>query len=287
MDDITRWQKIKSRLFYFFPHHWISRVMFFLSRINSSFVVHPINLFIRYFDVDMSEAEHESSFSYPSFNAFFTRALKPEVREICPDPQAIASPCDGTVVQVGDCDDGQLIQAKGRKYALGDLLAIQHLSCFDSGKFCTLYLSPRDYHRLHMPATAELETMVHVPGRLFTVAPYATRTIDKLYTRNERVVCLFNTEFGKMALVMVGAVNVAAIETVWSGLVTPRGCAVTHFDYGGDRETVKLSRGDECARFNIGSSVVLLLENSEYQWNPLYSPGEAVRLGCEIARINR
>ncbi len=287
MDDITRWQKIKSRLFYFFPHHWVSRAMFFLSRINSSLAVRPINFFIRRFNVDMSEAEYEEPFSYPSFNAFFTRALKPGAREICLDPQALASPCDGTVMQVGDCDDGQVIQAKGREYAIRDLLGIRHVGCFDKGKFCALYLSPRDYHRVHMPLSGALETMAHVPGRLFTVAPYATRAIDKVYAKNERVVCLFDTELGKMALVMVGAVNVAAIETAWAGLVTPRGCAITRFDYGGDKETVKLLRGDECARFNIGSTVVLLLANSEFQWNPLYYPGEAVKMGCELARINR
>ena len=284
MDDLTRWQKVKSRLFYLFPHHWVSRAAFFLGRLNTMLAAYPIGFFIRRFGVDMSEAEHESPASYPSFNAFFARKLKPGAREICDNHRALASPCDGTVMQIGDCADGAIVQAKGREYSVSSLLGVRNSSVFNNGKFCTFYLSPRDYHRVHMPLAGELEAMIHVPGRLFSVAPYALQAIDGLYAKNERVVCLFKTDFGKMALVMIGAVNVAAIETVWAGLVTPRSRSVVHYNYAG-YEPVKLGRGDECAHFNIGSSVVLLLENGGFQWNPLYCPGEAVKMGCELATL--
>lgn len=283
MQTLSKWQRIKILLFYIAPHHWISRLAFFFGRAQSHLAIYPIKLFINTFNVDMSEAEIESPLAYPSFNAFFTRALKSDARPICEDAEAAVSPCDAIVMQIGDCTEGQIIQAKGREYTVDSILASDG-SAFNNGKFCTLYLAPDSYHRVHMPLAGELETMVHVPGRLFSVAPYAADGIEALYTKNERVICIFNTEFGKMALVFVGAINVAAIETVWSGIVCPRSYAASRFDYR-ELESVKLDKGSECGRFNIGSTVVLLLEDSTFRWNPLYFAGEPIKMGAEIANL--
>ena len=284
MQKLSRWQRIKSILFHLFPHHWVSRTTFFLSRINSYLSIYPIKWFIRSFNVDMSEAKEESPLAYSSFNAFFIRALKSDARPICEEENSIASPCDGTILQVGDCEEGQLIQAKGQHYTVNRLLGLGKHHSINKTKFCTIYLSPSDYHRVHMPLDGKLEDMSHIPGRLFSVAPYATESIENLYTKNERMVCTFNTTFGKMTLVLVGAINVAAIETVWSGLVSPRTESIARFNYQ-SLPTVELDKGEECARFNIGSTVILLFENDQVKWNPLYYAGEKIKMGQEIASV--
>ena len=283
MDEATRWEQYKAWLFHGFPHHWVSRLVFFLARIETRLKDPLVRLFIRRFDVDISEAAQPDPEAYASFDAFFTRRLTPQAREFCSDPRTLASPCDGTLLQAGDFEAGQLVQAKGRVYSTAELLGERAAADFDSGKFCTIYLSPSDYHRVHMPLTGTLETMIHIPGRLFSVAPYAARTVPRLYARNERVVCIFNTELGKIAIVMVGAVNVAAIETSWHGLVTPRSRAATFFQYERPGEETVLARGDEMGCFHLGSSVIVLTENRDWTWNPLYPTETMVKMGCELA----
>ena len=288
MEQVSLWERIKGWLFHFFPHHLISRLMLTLSRIEMSAAYYVIRLFVRVFNVDLAEAESNNLRDYPSFNAFFTRALKPDARPVQTDPNIVISPCDGIVMQIGKIDQGRIIQAKSHDYSVAELLTPRASNAFESGAFCTIYLAPNHYHRVHTPLAGKLKAMIHVPGRLFSVAPYATRVIPRLYTKNERVISIFDTEHGATAVVMVGAVNVSAIEMVWHGLVSPATHAVSYHRYGADhpaQPAVELNKGDEMGRFNIGSTVILLINNQNINWNPLHHPGASVKMGCELASI--
>ena len=285
MEQVSLWERTKGWLFHFFPHHLVSRLTLMLSRIEISAVRHAIKLFVRVFKVDLNEAEIDDIEGYPSFNAFFTRALKPDVRPIHQGSNIVVSPCDGIVVQTGKIEAGRIVQAKGQEYSVSELLTPRASKAFESSSFCTIYLGPRHYHRVHTPLAGRLRTMIHVPGRLFSVAPYATRVIPRLYTKNERVISVFDTEHGPTAVVMVGAVNVSAIETVWYGLVSPRSLALSYHRYDEDHPTIELDKGVEMGRFNIGSTVVLLINNDNLNWNPLYQTGSEVKVGCEMASI--
>ncbi|MBC6414444.1 MAG: phosphatidylserine decarboxylase [Chromatiales bacterium] len=288
MEQVSLWQRIKGWLFHFFPHHLISRLMLMLSRLEIPLAYYAIRLFVRVFKVNLAEAETDNLRDYPSFNAFFTRALKPEVRPIAVASNIVVSPCDGYVMQIGKIAEGRIIQAKNHDYSVAELLTPRVSDAFAAGVFCTIYLGPSHYHRVHAPLTSQLRAMIHVPGRLFSVAPYATRVIPRLYTKNERVISVFDTEHGTAAVVMVGAVNVSAIETVWHGLVSPATHALSYHRYGADNSaqpTVALNKGDEMGRFNIGSTVILLINNENINWNPLHHPGSSVQMGCELASI--
>ncbi len=288
MEQVSLWERTKGWLFHFFPHHLVSRLTLTLSRIEMSGVRYVIKLFVRVFKVDLDEAEIGSIDDYPSFNAFFTRALKPGIRPIHQGSNIVVSPCDGIVMQIGKIEAGRIVQAKGQAYSVSDLVTPGASDAFENGSFCTLYLAPRNYHRVHTPLAGKLRTMIHVPGRLFSVAPYATRVIPRLYTKNERVVSVFDTEHGATAVVMVGAVNVSAIETVWHGLVSPGSLALSYYRYDEEvspHPVVELDKGAEMGRFNIGSTVVLLIDNENLNWNPLYQTGSEVKVGCEMASI--
>ncbi len=285
MQETTRWERYRAWLFYCFPHHWVSRLTFFLARLETPLVQPLVRLFVRRFDVDLSEAEETDAGAYASFDAFFTRRLRPGARAICTQERALAAPCDGTIVQIGNFEAHRLVQAKDRTYDAAELLGPRAGAHFERGGFCAIYLSPADCHRVHMPATGVLEEMIHVPGRLFSVAPYATRTIPRLYARNERVACVFDGALGKLAVVMIGAVNVGAIETAWHGLVTPRSHGASFFRYDGGATGVTLERGQELGCFHLGSTVVLLTDNRALVWNPLYLSGVAVKMGCELGCV--
>ncbi len=288
MEQVSLWERTKGWLFHFFPHHLVSRLTLTLSRLEMPGVGYVIKLFVRVFKVDLSEAEIGNIDDYPSFNAFFTRALKPDIRPIHQGSNIVVSPCDGIVVQIGKIEAGHVVQAKSQEYSVGELLTPRVSEAFARGFFCTIYLGPRHYHRVHTPLAGRLRTMIHIPGRLFSVAPYATRVIPRLYTKNERVISVFDTEHGPTAVVMVGAVNVSAIETVWHGLVSPGALALSYHRYDEDTAThpiVELDKGAEMGRFNIGSTVVLLINNENLNWNPLYQPGSEVKVGCEMASI--
>ena len=255
----TRWETIKGLLFQLFPHHLISRITFWATRQRWPFVRFAIKQFIKFFKVEMHDAEVKDLADYATFNAFFTRELEPGARPIEQDENLLGAPCDGRISQFGVIDQTTIIQAKGKYFSVDEFLtpACQNRAAFENGNFCTLYLSPRDYHRVHMAYAAQLIEMVYVPGRLFSVAPYAPKTIDKLYARNERVACIFKTCHGYMATVMVGAVNVAAIETVWAGLITP-----PHLDHpiqhNYQQHNIQLDKGAHMGTFNMGSTVVML-----------------------------
>ncbi len=281
------WDCFKSALLFALPHHGISRGVYFLTRRRLPFTAALIRLFARHFKVDMSEAQSADPRAYACFNDFFTRALKPGLRPLPPEPDAIACPVDATVSQIGAIEAGRIIQAKGRDYTVQELLGGSQTLAdrFAGGRFATLYLSPRDYHRIHMPVDGRLHEMIHVPGRLFSVAPYTTRCVERLFARNERVVTLFDTGLGPMALVLVGAINVAAIETAWAGLVTPpRGRGIGHWHYDTPETMHQLARGEEMGRFNMGSTVILLFADPEVQWAAGLAPETPVRMGQAIAR---
>lgn len=218
-----------------------------------------IRSFVRLYGVDLSEAIFPDPAAYPTFNHFFARPLKEGARPLPEDREAVISPVDGRISQLGELLSGAwLVQAKGIDYSLEALLADRELArAFLGGSFATLYLSPRDYHRVHMPAAGRLKEMVHVPGRLFGVGDWTSENLPGLYTRNERVVLLFESERGPMALVMVGALVVGSIATVWHGVVTPpSGRALRRWRYG---DGPFFERGAELGHFRIGGSTVILL----------------------------
>ncbi len=274
---------LKSWPLYFIPHHLISRIIFKLTRMSLG-KNRVIRWFVRQFKVDMSEAAEPDITQYATFNEFFTRKLRSGARPISSDIKHIVCPADGAVSAVGEIQDGSIFQAKGRSYTLLELLGgnIDEATLFMNGRFATIYLSPRDYHRVHMPYAGRLRAQTHIPGRLFSVAPHTARTVPRLFARNERLVCYFDTPIGAMALVMVGAINVAAIETVWDGLVTPpAGKKILHVDYH-SKNAIDLTRGAEMGRFNMGSTVIVLFENPVI-WNSRLAAGDKVRMGQQVA----
>lgn len=265
--------------------------MFRLTRITWKPLKHfLIKSFICLYKVDMSIAEQTDPRHYRHFNDFFTRKLKPGSRPIDPTENTIVSPVDGVISQAGTIDANKLIQAKGKEYTLQSLLGgnPEMSGYFIHGRFITLYLSPRDYHRIHMPLTGTLKSMAYVPGRLFSVSPATTLTIDNLFARNERVIQIFETEIGKMALVMVGAIFVGSMETVWAGQITPasqRQPWVRH--YPKPENQITLSRGEEMGRFNMGSTVIVLFEDNRLHWDETTKPGQSISLGQRIAGISQ
>lgn len=279
--------RIKSWLQYPLPHHAISRLTHNLTRVTHRGLKDwAIQDFISRFGVDMDEAAQPDPTAYATFNAFFTRALKPGVRPIASDAKDLACPVDGAVSQIGDIEGGRIFQAKGQSFTALELLGgdTTAATMFDGGSFATLYLSPKDYHRIHMPVDGTLTRMIHVPGRLFSVNPATTRSVPRLFARNERVVCLFDTPAGPLALVMVGALNVASIETVWAGEVTPpQRARAQSWDY--DPGKIKLAKGEEAGRFNMGSTVVLLFAKGRIRWEESYRPATSVRMGRKMASI--
>lgn len=254
-----------------------------LTRRRSRWVTPVVQRFSKAFDVDMRDAVEPDLARYDTFNAFFTRALKPEARPLPDVADAIACPADGRISAIGQIKDARVLQAKGLDYSLLNLLggdgdATERLG---DGSFVTVYLSPRDYHRLHMPARGRLLSQTHIPGRLWSVGPHAVRGIDGVFTRNERVVAQFDTDYGRMALVLVGAMNVAAIDTVWHGPVTPtQRHSISRQDYAGDT-AITLARGDEMGRFNMGSTIIALFEHG-IDWDEALTSDSPVLMGQAI-----
>ncbi|MGH8401502.1 MAG: archaetidylserine decarboxylase [Gammaproteobacteria bacterium] len=269
------------------PQHAISRAMYWLTRIRRpAFKNWGTRRFIHRFGVNMAEAAQPDPTSYLDFNAFFTRALRDGARPLAKESDAVACPVDGTVSQCGTISGGRIFQAKGQSFTTRELLGDDAALAarFDDGVFTTLYLSPRDYHRIHMPLHGTLTQMIHVPGRLFSVNPPTTRAVPRLFARNERVVTVFDTETGPMAVIMVGALNVGSIETVWAGEITPpRGRTIRQWDYRGSKIT--LDKGAELGRFNMGSTVILLFAANRARWEATLAADQTVRMGQRIATL--
>ena len=242
-----------------------------------------IDTVTRKFGVDLSEAAEPDPTAYSSFNAFFTRALKPGARVPDADPRALLMPADGRISQCGDIVDGRIFQAKGQSFTAAELLGSEaDAEPFVDGSYATVYLSPRDYHRVHMPWTGTLRETVHVPGRLFSVGTDAVASVPRLFARNERLVCHFDTDFGPMVSVMVGALLVSGVETVWSGIEIPAyGDRITRKDYRG--KGITLERFAEMARFNYGSTVIVLLPKGVAKLDPALGAESPVRLGERLA----
>ncbi len=270
------------------PQHLLSRLVGRLADsrigwIKNSFIL----LFNRIYAINMSEAAEENPTAYPSFNAFFTRALKPQARPIDPDPALLVSPADGAISQLGKIDYGRIFQAKGHSYSLTSLLGgnQDRAQPFINGQFATIYLSPKDYHRVHMPIEGRLLEMVYVPGDLFSVNTATVTEVPNLFARNERLVAIFDTAAGPMAMVLVGAMIVAGIETVWSGQVAPTRRTIETRRYDGRSPTpIILAKGEEMGRFKLGSTVILLFGEKNIDWLKPYHSGSNTRLGQPLAQ---
>ncbi|MCD9086570.1 archaetidylserine decarboxylase [Stenotrophomonas sp. SY1] len=237
------------------------------------------------FKVNLAEAANPDPRSYPSFNAFFTRALKPGARVAAADPRTLTMPADGRISQLGPIQDGRIFQAKGQSFTAAELLGdAADAEPFNNGLFATVYLSPRDYHRVHMPWTGTLRETVHVPGRLFSVGTDAVANVPRLFARNERLVCHFDTDFGPMVQVMVGALLVSGVETTWSGEEIPAyGDRITREDWRG--KGITLERFAEMARFNYGSTVIVLLPPGVAEFDPSLKAESPVQLGQALAKL--
>jgi len=273
--------RVFAWLQYLLPQHAISRLVLKATRVRTAWFKNAlIRGFLRMFDVDMQDAVETDPLAYASFNEFFTRALRPETRPLAPEAAAIASPVDGTVSECGGIDGDLLLQAKGKRYSLADLLAGHPWAGrFEGGSFATIYLAPFNYHRIHMPLRGQLEATWYVPGRLFSVNALTARFVPRLFARNERIVTLFETQAGGFALVMVGALNVGSMATVWAGDIAPAARRViTQLPPA----TLTLEKGAEVGRFNMGSTVILLFEPKRVSWRAGLRSGAAVRLGETI-----
>ena len=258
--------KIASLAQYLLPHRLLSHLAHRLAYSKTPWIKHRfIHTILANFDVNLAEAADSDPDSYESFNAFFTRALKPGARLPDADPQTLILPADGKVSQCGNIQNGRIFQAKGQDYTAVELLGDAEMAkAYENGVFMNIYLSPRDYHRVHMPWSGTLVETLHVPGRLFSVSPGTVADVPRLFARNERLVCHFETDFGPMCSVMVGAMLVSGVETVWNGVNIPEYAdAPKRLDFRG--QNIRLERFAEMARFNYGSTVILLFPEGKVQ----------------------
>ena len=278
---------MRDRLFiasqYLLPQHLLSRLAGGLANCTWDWVKNPfITWFVKRYQVDMSQAVEQDPTAYACFNDFFTRALLPDARPLDPDARSILCPADGAISQLGSIEHGRIFQAKGQSFSALELLGGNpaHASLFQGGQFATVYLSPSDYHRVHMPLGGTLREMIHVPGKLFSVNQTTAENVPELFARNERVVCLFDTDAGPMAVVLVGAMIVASIETVWAGLVAPPQRQIRSEQYGASAPV--LERGAEMGRFKLGSTAIVLFGPGHARWDEQLGAGSLVRMGQKL-----
>jgi phosphatidylserine decarboxylase len=268
---------------YLLPHRLLSRIALWLAHARwrpwKDFFIGRV---VAHFKPAMEEAVESDPFAYPTFNAFFTRALKPGARVPDPDPRAVVMPSDGRISQLGRIEQGRIFQAKGQSFTAAEILGDADAAApFAEGHFFNVYLAPRDYHRVHMPWRGTLRETLHVPGRLFSVSPATARAVPRLFARNERLVCHFDTDLGPMAVVMVGALLVSGVETVWNGIEIPAYASTPiRRDWRG--QGIVLDRFAEMARFNYGSTVVVLWPRDAVVLDPSLAPEQPVRLGQRL-----
>ncbi|MFY9178349.1 MAG: archaetidylserine decarboxylase [Venatoribacter sp.] len=268
---------------YLVPQHWLSRLVGAIAASEVKWIKNTfINYFIPRFGINMAEAQRKSADEFRSFNDFFTRELETDARTIA--DAAICSPADGAISQLGPIKDGRIFQAKGQSYTALELLggSSELANEFADGEFATIYLSPKDYHRVHMPITGTLRDMIYVPGDLFSVNQTTAENVPRLFSRNERLVAIFDTERGPMAMVLVGAMIVAAIETVWAGRITPfeRKRKVTHYQ---NLQPITLQKGEEMGRFLLGSTVVLCFAKNQIKWLETMQAQSPLQMGQALA----
>lgn len=275
--------KLFIALQYILPQHALSALMHKAARCTAPWFKNSlIKVFIHFFDVNMAEAKSSDPSSFESFNAFFTRELNDDARELTTTESDIACPVDGEISQIGSISNGEVFQAKGKSFNLDALLGSDTLAeAFTDGEFATIYLSPKDYHRIHFPVDGQLKKMIHVPGDLFSVNQTTVDGVGELFARNERVVAFFDTPKGPMAMVMVGAIFVSSIETVWYGEVTPpRQNQVRRWHY--EPSENGYNKHDEMGRFNMGSTVVVLFGKNQVDWLESMANGQPVQLGEKL-----
>ncbi|SSY83690.1 Phosphatidylserine decarboxylase proenzyme [Aggregatibacter actinomycetemcomitans] len=289
MNKSTYWQRLKVAFQYVMPQLYLTQLAGWFAKQKWGAVTHfVIKLFAKKYNVDMSEAKKENFSDYESFNQFFIRELKDGARKINENSTALCLPADGRVSQIGHIDDELLLQAKGHFFSLSDLLAGDEelVNTFKNGEFATIYLSPRDYHRVHMPCDATLRKMIYVPGALFSVNPFLAEHVPNLFARNERVICLFDTEFGPMVQILVGATITASMSTVWAGVINPpRADEVKVWTYQ-EENAVKLTKGQEMGAFQLGSTVINLFPANRVTLAEHLQVDEPVRVGEMLATIN-
>lgn len=282
--------KLKVGLQYWLPQHGLTRLVGKIASAKAGSVTTAIiRWFIKQYKVNMDEALHSDPAHFKTFNEFFVRELKPGMRPITEGESVITHPADACVSQFGPITDGQLIQAKGHTYSAQELLGGSETLAqeFADGEFATLYLSPSDYHRVHMPCDGVLRQMIYVPGDLFSVNPLTAENVPNLFARNERVVCIFDTEFGPMAQVLVGATIVGSIELTWAGTVTPpRGNTVYTWNYPAEgNKAVQFKKGDEMGRFKLGSTVINLFAKDAVEFDSSMQNTASTRMGTAYAHV--
>lgn len=282
--------KLKIALQYIMPKHGISRLVGKFAAAEAGWLTtKAISAFIKAYGINMAEAKLKNPEDFKTFNDFFTRELEDGARTIDNNDSALCYPVDGAISQQGDIVDGQLIQAKGFNYSLTSLLGGDEKTSapFQGGKFSCIYLAPKDYHRIHMPMAATLREMIYVPGELFSVNPLTANNVPDLFARNERVVAIFDTEHGELAMVLVGATIVASIETTWAGTITPpAGKDIFRWSYSADGvDAIRFEKGDEMGRFKLGSTVVSTFSPKMIDFNASAGPETVTRLGEHYADI--
>jgi phosphatidylserine decarboxylase len=290
----TAQPNMQRRLFvglqHLLPQHLLTALAHAVTRSRTPAIKNRlISSFMRGFHPDMSDAAEPDPLAYASFNEFFTRALRPDARPVASEPHTLVSPVDGTVSQLGSIDGTQLVQAKGRHYSLDALLAGsgEWAAQFTGGAFATLYLAPCDYHRIHMPLAGTLRAAWYVPGRLFSVNATTAAAVEDLFARNERVICVFENPPLVFAMVLVGALFVGSMATVWHGDITPRRPRrPAALPVAGGATAISLARGAEMGRFNMGSTVILLLPPGTTHWHADLRAGAAIRMGQPLARLS-
>lgn len=267
------------------PQHLLSRLLGCFAHARCSvFKNWAIKRFIRYFNVDLSESLITDIREFPTFNDFFIRHLKPGVRPLPDDSTAIVCPADGIISEMGHIHASRLLQAKGRHYELGELCGDPELAkYFADGEFLTVYLAPKDYHRVHIPVDGILEKMIHIPGQLFSVNAISVKSIPNLFARNERVVCLFQTPAGKMAVIFVGALLIGSVVTTWHGKVMPAHNDPLVKSYTDSAITFK--SGEEIGYFQWGSTVIVLFERNRAHWQSNLNSGTSVKMGQAVGSI--
>jgi len=267
------------------PKDLISAATYRIARSERAWLARPlIRWFARTYRVELADAEHAELGHYPTFNAFFTRALRAGARAVAAGDDTVIAPCDGTVTELGALDGETLLQAKGRTYSLAELLAERGdaVAALEGGSYCTIYLAPRDYHRVHAPLPAALTRTRYVPGRRFSVSRATAAAIDRIFCRNERVICWFDTAAGPMVVVLVGALNVSSISTFNRGEIAS----------GAPRQwqesaRPRVERGSEIGRFNLGSTVIVLFARGAIRWDASVASGMTVAMGAKLGRVER
>ena len=284
--------RIKIALQYAIPKHAISRLVGKLAAAKMGWLTTQlIELFIKTYQINMSEAKFKNAKDFATFNDFFTRELAEGVRPIEVEPSHLCYPVDGAISQQGDIEEGKLIQAKGFYYSLVSLLGgdARTAAPFQKGKFSCIYLAPKDYHRIHMPMAATLREMIYVPGELFSVNPLTANNVPDLFARNERVVTIFDTEYGSLAMILVGATIVASIETTWAGTITPpAGKDIFRWQYPAKGiDAITFEKGDEMGRFKLGSTVVTTFAPNMVEFPAEAGPETVTKLGEYYANLSK